>query len=163
MENPRILEERIDHAEILDALVELIKHSNESNFRDKLIGFITRQLFELEKINAERAGMALDHILDIYEASVERRSSLGFIERIFSFLGFGKPQEDPAEGALYEMERILSTLEDINRKRIANTVIARLPLLMLMDKSRNGYQEIVTELLRRHMPQEYRGILTWKY
>ena len=151
-----------DHqTEVLGVVTKLIEEANEFKFRGQTIGYMSRQLSELEQIHAENLGALQNRLLDQYEYSADRRYGSSRLKRIATLGGSGRNDADlAAEGAFAEMESLRDAIEQMNQRQIVAALMTRLRLLEHLAGSREGGIELAMELLQAVLPgRDYRRIV----
>jgi len=161
---PRIIEqryeERIDHAEVLSSVAEMLEGVRDLKFRAQIIGYITKQLSDIELAHAQTQGRLMARILEIYRTGSQRRYDSRAFLRFLSLGTSGKKDADSASGgALQEVKQLITTMEKMNQKRIENAVLARLPLLRFLAGTSQEGNQLAMRMLQAYLPDQYRRII----
>ena len=156
-ELPPIVQVTRDEAKVLKHLVKLAGHSEELF---QLLGWICRQLLELEKIHAISRGQLQLRAFDGYCFSADRRyRSLGLRRFLTARASAIKDADLAAAGARTEIQELLAVFEEANQRQLAQAVLSRLTLLQQVAGSHQDGTKIALELLKVFTPDQYRRII----
>jgi len=157
LEPIRVLEERIDHAQIVQAISGLAESASGVNARVQLAAQIAEQLHALEMEHAKANREIQGQLLEVYEDRVDRMIHSRSLLNVLTLGFFGKVSwEDCTECARREIAALVSDIRAAQAGQITHAVIARLPLLEYTLGSREGALGFAEVLLQHLAPDEYR-------
>ena len=147
--------------EFTDRLISLAEEANKQKYIGQTVGYMSRQIAELEQVQAANLGALQARLLDQYEYSADRRFKSRAFLRFLSLGLTGRKDADDASTAAYqEMERLGKAMEQMTARQMITAVLSRLELLKVLTGSSHGGIDLALRLLERVLPpEEYRQLL----
>ncbi len=163
----RTTETRVDVGEMMgayqrhqEATLRLVQELIKLNRREQIVGWMSRELGQLERIHALAHAARQGRLVDVYLDGADRRyGARRFLRGLTLGLSGGRDAERASAAALEEMSRLSAELEQMSERQLITALASRLRLLQQLAGSEQEGTELAMALLESVLPEAYQRIL----